>query len=350
MKVLRVLLLGRTKITSAGWNRLENLKKLEQLDVQNHPFNDNDLAKLAADHPRLTVLCLIGTQVTDAGLRHVAKLERLVNLKLPPITISDAGAEHVAKLGELNVLLLNRVTDNGLKSIANLPKLQELDLGLSTLSDAAAGHLAKSPQLRSLKTRNALFTDTGAKTLSRMNRLANLELHASQITPAAVAKLRKALPKAQIVWSPVQPEAMAAEQVFTWGGKVGVDYMGQRRSVASSADMAGLSTRVAAIDLTERASAIGDEAALEMLSFLGSLDYLRLDRAGITDAALKYLPKPALRDLSLAGNPITDAGLPQLKQLSNLTSLDLRQTKITPAGVQSLKSTLPKCNIQYSSE
>jgi internalin A len=42
---------------------------------------------------------------------------------------------------------------------------------------------------------------------------------------------------------------------------------------------------------------------------------------------------------------VTDAGLKDLKELKNLTTLYLINTKVTDAGVAELQKTLPKCKI-----
>ena len=44
--------------------------------------------------------------------------------------------------------------------------------------------------------------------------------------------------------------------------------------------------------------------------------------------------------------PVTDAGLVHLQGMTNLTILDLRDTKVTDAGVAELKQALPNCEIK----
>jgi hypothetical protein len=47
--------------------------------------------------------------------------------------------------------------------------------------------------------------------------------------------------------------------------------------------------------------------------------------------------------INLNGSGVTDAGLEQLKGISNLQRLRLSDTKITDAGVAALTRSLPKC-------
>jgi len=52
-----------------------------------------------------------------------------------------------------------------------------------------------------------------------------------------------------------------------------------------------------------------------------------------------------LKTLDISNTPITDAGLPHLKDLTNLTYLNLIETQITDSGVAELQKALPNCKI-----
>jgi hypothetical protein len=43
---------------------------------------------------------------------------------------------------------------------------------------------------------------------------------------------------------------------------------------------------------------------------------------------------------------VTDAGLAELKELNNLTSLNLGLTLVTETGLEELRVALPKCKIK----
>jgi hypothetical protein len=58
-------------------------------------------------------------------------------------------------------------------------------------------------------------------------------------------------------------------------------------------------------------------------------------------AALKNL-----KDVSLNGTKITDAGLTELARVQSLQSLSLKGTKVTKAGIAALQKALPECKIQ----
>ncbi|MEX0728186.1 MAG: DUF4339 domain-containing protein [Planctomycetaceae bacterium] len=83
--------------------------------------------------------------------------------------------------------------------------------------------------------------------------------------------------------------------------------------------------------------------SLEALKRMPKLTSLALMKTEIGDADLTQLKNArSLSSLTLSlSDTITDAGLVHLKQLSSLDSLDLSDTKVTPAGLASLRENLP---------
>ncbi len=72
-----------------------------------------------ADLAKVTELSLGGTQITDAGLKEVAKLQKLKELYLNGTQITDAGLKDLAKLQKLEELYLlgTRVTKAGVAEL-----------------------------------------------------------------------------------------------------------------------------------------------------------------------------------------------------------------------------------------
>ena len=121
-------------------------------------------------------LDLTGTQVTDVGLKEVAKFQRLTMLCLQ---------------------LCGKITDSGFKEGAKLQQLTSVNLESSNVSDAGLKELA---QLRQLAQFSLFYgkqiTDAGLKELAQLNKLRSLDLRScKQVTDAGLAELKKAFPK-----------------------------------------------------------------------------------------------------------------------------------------------------------
>jgi hypothetical protein len=85
---------------------------------------------------------------------------------------------------------------------------------------------------------------------------------------------------------------------------------------------------------------------LRIVAGFGELRELSLDGADVTDAGLMNLSRLiALRRLNLSRTHVTDAGLVHLKRMSELRSLDLRGTRVTIAGIRELERALPGAKV-----
>jgi len=101
---------------------------------------------IKADLAKATYLDLSFTQITDAGLGDVAKLQQLTILILNDTKITDAGLTEVAKLQQLTYLNLDntKITDAGLKEVAKLQQLTFLGLNDTQVTDAGVAELQKA--------------------------------------------------------------------------------------------------------------------------------------------------------------------------------------------------------------
>jgi Leucine-rich repeat (LRR) protein len=80
------------------------------------------------------------------------------------------------------------------------------------------------------------------------------------------------------------------------------------------------------------------DAGLKEIKELKNLTYLDLDAPAVTDAGLKELKDlKSLTYLKLRCLRVTDAGLKEIKELKNLTTLDLSHMRTTDAGLKEIK-------------
>ena len=120
------------------------------------------------DH--LTTLHLEGSRaVTDAGLRHLARLPALRRLNLSGTGISDRGLAALVRLPALESLTLcwTGITDAGMPALSACRRLRALDLGGTGTGDGAIRACAGMEQLADFRSGNGV-TDAG------LGRLADL--------------------------------------------------------------------------------------------------------------------------------------------------------------------------------
>lgn len=95
---------------------------------------------------KVTRLYLVGTKITDVGLKEVVKLRGLKSLYLSKTQITNRGLKDLANMQQLEKLKLNgtQITDAGLKELVKLQNLQTLYLGRTQITNAAVAELKKA--------------------------------------------------------------------------------------------------------------------------------------------------------------------------------------------------------------
>jgi Leucine-rich repeat (LRR) protein len=124
---LEILFLEDTKVTDDGLVYLKGLTDLEALELSRTKVTDKGLEHLIV-FTKLQRLDLGGTGVTDKGLEHLKGLTRLETLSLENARgVSDLGLVHLKGLTNLRKLNLvgTKVTDAGVRDLRQaLPKVE----------------------------------------------------------------------------------------------------------------------------------------------------------------------------------------------------------------------------------
>ena len=105
---------------------------------QAQKIGDASLAAFLLIAGRIAVLDLGKTSVTDKGMKHLAKMKRLVRLDLSQTSITSTGVKSLQHLNELRSLVLwgTKTSDTALPTLTMLPRLQRLYLWRTEVTDA----------------------------------------------------------------------------------------------------------------------------------------------------------------------------------------------------------------------
>jgi hypothetical protein len=117
----------------------------EMEEWQCRDFGDSYL-EILHEPAKLRSLHMAFAEVTDAGLRHLARCSQLKTLNLMSRSITDAGLKHLAGLVSLEELNLgrSRITDAGLRHLHGLKYLRKLNLVETAVSDHGIANLKKA--------------------------------------------------------------------------------------------------------------------------------------------------------------------------------------------------------------
>lgn len=120
--------------------------QLEVSAVNARTFNDAQAATLPKLSQQIVWLKLGHTEISDAALAQVAKLQNLQKLYLEQTSITDAGLKQLRGLANLEYLNLygTAITDAGLVDLASLKSLKTIYLWQTKLTEKGLANLKKA--------------------------------------------------------------------------------------------------------------------------------------------------------------------------------------------------------------
>jgi internalin A len=380
-------------ITAAGLRELGGCESLHTLVLSRMSLSDAMLAELGRlahlEHLELALTGEVTGELSDIG-----RLRNISSLKIDGAGPAEPLYEGLADLSNLRRLALNgysaEVPDVGLRQIGQMTNLTGLSVSAGFNEDFELASLRRLKKLTSLSLGWLTITDQDLDTLVGLTELKRFDA-AGSVTGSGLRKLR-ALPHLVDVSLSVYrkddvdgivKELSAcggltrlrladnntfSENVLQNLGRLrrlrsleldhfGVDY--GRGSLKGLAECKGLTElvltnyRLKPTDLAEivklpnltrldLSNTSLDGVDLRSLSKLNSLARLNLDSSGATPTGLTDARLPELqgltdlRELRLAGNPISDAGIAELSPLRRLQRLQIAQTQITHGALKSV--------------
>jgi sulfatase modifying factor 1 len=191
-----------SNIPPAALTGLAKIRSLTELDLIDTPVGDETLGLIT--NLELNSLALNSEHVTDVGMRHICSMLTLNQLELGKKSrVSDRGLKHLWRLNRLNRLSMFSplISGRGFSTLAELPKLYSLRLTSSALTDEAFGYLSESPLLNHLELgwsdqeNSTELTDAGVQLLGdKANfRHISINIRGTQITSAGIDQLRTTL-------------------------------------------------------------------------------------------------------------------------------------------------------------
>jgi len=210
-------------VTDTGLANLGRLTRLERLIIGGQPVTDAGLAQLAG----LINLKVVGfprTRISGTGFSHLSKNTDLREVReLGPTTdaglaalpqfrqltyvdvgdglnLTDAGLKNFAGLDRLEILIAHnsKLTDAGLKELTGLKRLRGLGADGTALTDAGLVHLKAFPNLESVGIGAPAVSDIGLKIVAELKTLKWVNLRHTKTTAEGVKGLHRALPECHI--------------------------------------------------------------------------------------------------------------------------------------------------------
>ncbi|WP_088253193.1 leucine-rich repeat domain-containing protein [Fimbriiglobus ruber] len=159
------------EITDGGLKELVKFQNLQSLDVFGRNITDVG-AKEITRLKNLERLDLSCAKVTAVGLKELAKLQSITRLSLSQMDVTEEMLKEVAEFKNLTRFGLSfnesEVTIAGMKHIAKLEKLEKLDFFNVNVSDAGARKLGPLKNLKDLDFLNTKVTKAGAEELHKL--------------------------------------------------------------------------------------------------------------------------------------------------------------------------------------
>jgi len=183
------LSLAGEQVSQMEFENVCHIEELRWLDLSLTDLPDNWYQAL----PRLQnleVLSLVGKEVTEEILTHIAKLPSLQTLILDGASI-NGNLSPIAGHSNLQSLLLARssVTDDDLLVLETLPNLRKLNLSETQVSDAAGTVLRDLKEITHLQLSGTSITDKTLADISKMTELQVLRVDFTKVTNVGIASL-----------------------------------------------------------------------------------------------------------------------------------------------------------------
>ena len=289
-----------------------------------------ELLESLATLPHLRSLVLAETGTSDEQLAVIGRLSRLRNLDLRGCPVGNAGLGQLVGMTSLAAIRFSgesgatTVDDAGMLHLAKLPSLRTVMLDFLWVSEEGLTALAPLEELNELTLAQTLVGDESLPAVARFKKLRRLRLARTSVTGAGLTALTGLGELRDLDLSECASLDDAA-----------VESVGQLRSLER---------------LNLWRVPIGD-AGVARLRSLTKLKWLNLDNTLLSDAGLDALTgMERLETLHIGSTAVSNAGTPTLAKLMSLRELYLARTAVDDATANQLQQALPQTRIVRTAE
>jgi hypothetical protein len=185
---------------------LQKIPKLRTLSLSGRKYDDEAARTIAESFKSLESAYLRGASITNAGVEHLSRLEKLKILTLDDSLVDDGMAESIRKMKQLTWLSVANcaVGDDTVAALGECPDMWYVYLVGTQVTDEGLVHLIGRMKPLALYLAGCKsVTDGGIKSLAQLPDSAslNIELTGSSVTEKGYSELKAALPLAQIRWA-----------------------------------------------------------------------------------------------------------------------------------------------------
>ncbi len=324
---LKYLNLWHTNINDAGVKHLRPLTSLKRLKL---------MVSRQSDRPR----------ITSAGVTALSEMSSLEVLDFADVGDPDGVLEQISKLKNLKSVSIGGrrdtgfISDAGLKHLAKLTKLERLTAYGSEFTDVGAAGLAKLSGLKWLSLQTNGITDDGLAQLAALNELRYLSLYSDNknagITFQGVSRLN-GLTNLTELWYQGQMRPAPGEQGLDFSGMPALEKLGMNG--LRDEDIVGLKN---CNNLKWLQGSSLTNAGVADLAGFRKMERLTITGEEITDDALVHLGDMPKLNMLTVNAPITDEGLKEIENIKSLEYLTVETTnRLSPAAVRSVQTNLP---------
>jgi len=313
-KFLRWVFVQRGAATLSVGSAGQTVEVQRATDIPNTPFI-------------VKAVKLDDAKLTDADFAMLGDAPTIESLSLKAAPLSAAAADHLTKLTSLWSLDLSggSLAPGAAAKLGAVKTLRDLNLHKTNVTDADLVALDGLSKLENLYLTDTGVTDAAFKSISAHAELRTLALNGTKVTANGVEGLKDALPKIKITWDPPDIDREIARKLLAAGAALTLTLDGANNAIAVAK----------AADLPE------PRFHIKGASFANV--------PAIDDSALADVRQlTQLQTLNLEGTSITAVGLDRLSTVASLKTIDLGSLQVADGAVEALKAALPNAEIRWN--